>query len=127
MRPRLYDFEYDGLSHFPNVCSTPELHSIEAALEDVAKDVAGVRLFGIAALTLPLSTIGCVGKIAESLIGNAARPVRAILFDKTETSNWNLGWHQDRTIVVRNRVEVSGFGPWTIKAGVQHVAPPPRY
>jgi hypothetical protein len=33
-------------------------------------------------------------------------------------------WHQDRTIVVRQHVEVPGFGPWTTKGGLLHVAPP---
>jgi ectoine hydroxylase-related dioxygenase (phytanoyl-CoA dioxygenase family) len=50
--------------------------------------------------------------------------VRAILFDKTAETNWSLAWHQDRTICVRERIEVEGFGPWSIKAGLYHVAPP---
>ena len=54
----------------------------------------------------------------------AARPVRAILFDKTAATNWALGWHQDRVIAVRERVETPGFGPWTRKHGALHVAPP---
>jgi hypothetical protein len=33
-------------------------------------------------------------------------------------------WHQDRTIVVRERIKVDGFGPWSIKDGLLHVAPP---
>lgn len=50
--------------------------------------------------------------------------MRAILFDKTAETNWSLAWHQDRTICVRERIAVEGFGPWTIKGGMQHVAPP---
>ncbi len=65
-----------------------------------------------------------IGDIAAGAIGAEARPVRAILFDKTAATNWALGWHQDRTIVVRERREVPGFGPWTVKAGLLHVAPP---
>lgn len=38
--------------------------------------------------------------------------------------NWSLGWHQDRVICVRERIETPGFGPWTVKSGVIHVAPP---
>ncbi len=53
-----------------------------------------------------------------------ARAVRAILFDKSHASNWALGWHQDRTIAVAARAEVPGYGPWSIKAGLQHVEPP---
>lgn len=33
-------------------------------------------------------------------------------------------WHQDRTIVVRERKDVEYFGPWSVKAGVHHVQPP---
>ena len=62
--------------------------------------------------------------MAASALGGAARPVRAILFDKTSSTNWGLPWHQDRTIVVTRRVEVEGFGPWTVKSGLLHVAPP---
>jgi hypothetical protein len=35
-----------------------------------------------------------------------------------------LNWHQDRTIAVKQRQEVAGFGPWTKKQGQLHVAPP---
>jgi len=57
-------------------------------------------------------------------LGEAAQPVRAILFDKTANNNWSVGWHQDRTIAVRERRDVPGFGPWSTKAGVVHVEPP---
>jgi hypothetical protein len=43
---------------------------------------------------------------------------------KTPDANWKVVWHQDRTIAVRERKEVAEFGPWSIKAGVQHVQPP---
>jgi hypothetical protein len=51
-------------------------------------------------------------------------PVRAILFDKNPAANWTVPWHQDRSIAVRERLEVPGFGPWSTKAGVVHVQPP---
>ena len=52
------------------------------------------------------------------------RPVRALYFDKSPGANWLVAWHQDLTLAVRTRVEVQGFGPWSIKDGVQHVQPP---
>lgn len=58
------------------------------------------------------------------MLGPNCFPVRAILFDKSEAANWALGWHQDRTIAVRARKPVTGFGPWTVKSGITHVAPP---
>lgn len=71
-----------------------------------------------------LSSDGLIGSFAASVLGCETRAVRAILFNKTADTNWSLAWHQDRTICVRQRVEVSGYGPWTVKAGLQHVAPP---
>lgn len=46
------------------------------------------------------------------------------MFDKTAEANWVVAWHQDRTIAVRGRVEVEGFGPWSSKDNILHVAPP---
>ncbi len=71
-----------------------------------------------------LRSDGAIGEIASQALGATARPVRAVLFDKSETTNWALGWHQDRTICVRERIDVAGFGPWTTKSGLQHVEPP---
>jgi ectoine hydroxylase-related dioxygenase (phytanoyl-CoA dioxygenase family) len=50
--------------------------------------------------------------------------VRGILFDKLPEANWKVPWHQDLSIAVRGRVDVAGFGPWSVKAGVPHVQPP---
>lgn len=65
-----------------------------------------------------------MSRIACSRLGKHARPVRAVLFDKREGMNWALGWHQDRAIAVKERVETPGFGPWSRKGGVVHVEPP---
>jgi Phytanoyl-CoA dioxygenase (PhyH) len=51
-------------------------------------------------------------------------PVRAIYFDKSPNANWLVSWHQDLTVALRERVEVSGYGPWSTKAGIPHVQPP---
>ena len=33
-------------------------------------------------------------------------------------------WHQDRTVAVRERRSVDGYGTWSIKQAIQHVEPP---
>lgn len=53
-----------------------------------------------------------------------AFPVRAILFDKTDSANWGVPWHQDLAIAVAERIETPGFGPWSVKDGIVHVQPP---
>ncbi len=46
--------------------------------------------------------------VAARYLGGGARPVRAILFDKTPQANWSLGRHQDRTIAVCERRAAAG-------------------
>jgi ectoine hydroxylase-related dioxygenase (phytanoyl-CoA dioxygenase family) len=62
--------------------------------------------------------------IAESVLGSGAFAVRGLFFDKTPTVNWNLPWHQDLTVAVRERRDVPGFGPWTLKGGIPHAHAP---
>ncbi len=59
-----------------------------------------------------------------SLIPAGLRPVRSILFDKTESENWPVLWHQDLTIAVVREKQVPGYGPWSHKDGSPHVQPP---
>lgn len=60
----------------------------------------------------------------RAILGDKARIVRGILFDKTPAANWKVPWHQDVTIAVKERVEVDAYGPWSVKDGVLHVQPP---
>ena len=53
-----------------------------------------------------------------------ARLVRAVLFNKSARRNWAVPWHQDRTIAIKQCVEVAGFSPWSVKDKVTHVEPP---
>jgi hypothetical protein len=63
-------------------------------------------------------------EVAGRFTGGPAFPVRALLFDKTPEANWSVGWHQDTTIAVRERLEVEGFHGWSIKEGVLHAQAP---
>jgi len=57
-------------------------------------------------------------------VGAGARLVRSILFDKTPSANWSVPWHQDAVIAVRERLDVPGFAPWSVKDGEPHCRPP---
>ena len=116
-------FDPDGAQRFDAVVAE-HLPVLFNALADIPAGQAGVRLRDRSALRPLLAPSGAIGGIAASVLGGASRPVRALLFDKTAATNWSLAWHQDRTIVVRQRKPADGFGPWTIKDGLQHVAPP---
>ncbi|HEX8915702.1 MAG TPA: phytanoyl-CoA dioxygenase family protein, partial [Humisphaera sp.] len=71
-----------------------------------------------------LAQTTAVRGLAQSIVGPGARVVRAIPFDKSPASNWKVAWHQDLSIAVRERADVPGYGPWSVKAGVPHVQPP---
>jgi ectoine hydroxylase-related dioxygenase (phytanoyl-CoA dioxygenase family) len=66
-----------------------------------------------------------VKQLIGAILGNKCFAVRGILFNKTPASNWKVIWHQDRTIAVRERKDRAHFGPWSTKADVPHVQPPP--
>ncbi len=65
-----------------------------------------------------------VSALVASIIGTDGRAVRGIFFDKTPGANWPVAWHQDLSLAVSEKCEVSGWGNWSMKAGVQHVQPP---
>ena len=57
-------------------------------------------------------------KFARTALGEQALPFRATLFDKSRDSNWLVVWHQDTALPLRERKDVPGWGPWSIKEGV---------
>jgi ectoine hydroxylase-related dioxygenase (phytanoyl-CoA dioxygenase family) len=62
--------------------------------------------------------------VVEELIGRDARCVRGIFFDKSPNANWAVPWHQDLAVALKERKEVPGFGPWSVKDGVPHAHAP---
>lgn len=121
---RLLDLKLHGAQHVPHALTDNEVAELEHNLNGFPENQAGVRITDAANLRGQLAANGAVGRHAARHLGPLARPVRAILFDKSPLQNWSLNWHQDRTIAVLSRAEVPGFGPWTIKSGIIHVSPP---
>jgi ectoine hydroxylase-related dioxygenase (phytanoyl-CoA dioxygenase family) len=73
---------------------------------------------------LSLARSPVIRELVVPVLGSECFPVRGILFDKIPGANWKVPWHQDVTIAVQDRIEIDGFGPWSIKAEVLHVQPP---
>lgn len=121
MDPSL-QLDRDGATLFPSFCTPATSRELERILPTDRID-AGVRIFGDVSLSRWLSGKRILD-LVRSKMGSRAKAVRAILFDKTADSNWVLGWHQDRTIAVCERLEQPGFDHWTTKSGVCHVEPP---
>lgn len=126
--------ERDGYAIIPHCINANTIDSLLSELEDLSIDEAvsqrAGRAFGIRNLlnVLPsartLAESSTLLSLVEPVVGSKARVVRGIYFDKHKDANWKVAWHQDLTIAVRKRVEVEGFGPWSLKAGIYHVQPP---
>jgi hypothetical protein len=85
----------------------------------------GIRdLLNVVPFTRELANSSSCRSVVEPILGSAARVVRGIYFDKHKDANWKVAWHQDMTIAVRERLDLDGYGPWSIKAGFHHVQPP---
>jgi ectoine hydroxylase-related dioxygenase (phytanoyl-CoA dioxygenase family) len=63
-------------------------------------------------------------KIARGTLGAGAFPFRATLFDKSPTANWLVVWHQDTALPFEERREIPGWGPWSVKDGVNYAHAP---
>ncbi|MGB8356447.1 MAG: phytanoyl-CoA dioxygenase family protein [Chthoniobacteraceae bacterium] len=122
------DVEQDGYAIVPGVIGEVERCELIALMGDLSG--AGRRgllgLPAIAALARSSRLLdlvrGCFPAEESGLIEPV--PVRAIYFDKSPSANWLVPWHQDLTLALRDRAEVPGFGPWSVKEGIPHVQPP---
>lgn len=79
-----------------------------------------LRLGPVAAIAVdPL-----LADIACAILGTRSFPFRATLFEKSPVSNWLVVWHQDTALPLRERVEVPGWGPWSVKEKIDYAHAP---
>jgi hypothetical protein len=116
------EIERDGFAIIPQVLNSEQRQELISDLGPV--NGAGRRgllaLPNIAALARSNQLLDLI----RPYLPAKPLPVRAIYFDKSPDANWLVPWHQDMTIALRERADVSGFGPWSVKEGVPHVQPP---
>ena len=116
----------DGFAIIPNVLPESEIADLQAMLDqsELPRSRAGMRHAmrntSVAALARDSRLIA----MAQEVLGSAALPFRATLFDKSPTSNWLVVWHQDTALPLRERRETAGWGPWSIKDGVNYAHAP---
>jgi len=65
-----------------------------------------------------------LNSVISKIFGSDYFVVKSIYFDKPETSNWYVAYHQDLTISVDKKIELENFGPWTTKQNQFAVQPP---
>jgi ectoine hydroxylase-related dioxygenase (phytanoyl-CoA dioxygenase family) len=116
--------EASGFAVVPNVLTLEEVTHLATELEDVARSRAGARhLMGHPAVAR-IANDARLRAIAHNWLGPEAHPYRATLFDKSPEANWLVVWHQDTALPLRKKVEAPGWGPWSLKAGVNYAHAP---
>ncbi|MFL6428904.1 MAG: phytanoyl-CoA dioxygenase family protein [Acidobacteriaceae bacterium] len=125
--------QQDGFAIVENVLQSDEIDLLLAAIDQAESDAAMRKRGGVFAIRNLLQVVPEIDALARSstardlvgaVLGPDHHPVRGILFDKIPDANWKVPWHQDVTIAVQQKIEIDGYGPWSVKADVVHVQPP---
>lgn len=115
-------FDEQGWALIPDVISANQRTELMACLGSVSG--AGRRGLLAEPQVAALARSEPLLKLVRPFLPQEPRPVRGIYFDKSPAENWLVAWHQDLTIAVDTRLEVAGFGPWSLKDEIPHVQPP---
>ena len=119
-----YSLNQDGFEIVPSIIAADEIEGLRRALS-LLKIAPGHRnLMGRVPEVAALAVSPRILDLLEKYTGTRPFPVRSIFFDKTPEANWLVPWHQDLTIAVTQRLDLSDYGPWSVKDGVPHVQPP---
>lgn len=124
----------DGFTIIDDVYANEEITALANIIQNTHSDKSTFRrtndLFAIRQFLKELPTIvphiftSRLSELIASLFGEGYQVVKSIYFDKPGGSNWFVSYHQDLTISVKEKAEVPGFGPWTVKQGQYAVQPP---
>lgn len=128
----LESFAELGYAIVPKVLSGTEVEALLEATQfqeaGATHERAGQPYANRAALLIPaisdLARSLTVLALVSQILPEKPFAVRAILFDKVEGANWKIPWHQDITIPAKERHDVEGYGPWSIKEGGPHAQAP---
>jgi ectoine hydroxylase-related dioxygenase (phytanoyl-CoA dioxygenase family) len=128
------DLKENGFTIIENIYSEREIEEILLTIDQAEKTRETFRksadLFAIRQFlkeipeTVNLIFSDGLKKVIRQLFGDNYFVVKSIYFDKPETSNWYVSYHQDLTISVDKKVEIENFGPWTTKQNQFAVQPP---
>jgi len=103
---------------------------IELVKQDINLEDETLKQYGVRNLEKRFKSIALLANdetilvLAQELLHGQVSLVRAIYFDKTPDKNWFVSWHQDKTVTLNKKIDLEGWGPWSIKDEVHHVQVP---
>ena len=128
------EIEELGFTTIENIYSTEEVQKITETINQVDTSKVTFRksndLFAIRQFlkevpeTQNLIFNENLQKVISELFGKNYFVIKSIYFDKPETSNWYVSYHQDLTISVDKKIELDNFKFWTTKQNQFAVQPP---
>ncbi|MFC0516566.1 phytanoyl-CoA dioxygenase family protein [Mucilaginibacter angelicae] len=129
-----YNIAHDGFTVIDDIYTSVEVNAIINAIESADKtgplfrqtdDVFAIRQFLKAVPHVsPLLFNERLKSVISNIFGDGYFVVKSIYFDKPGSSNWFVAWHQDLTISVDRKIDIAGYGPWTVKYNQFGVQPP---
>ena len=119
-------FQADGFELISQLIADEDLQSLVDAVSAISVSPGRAGIRHLLQRSHAINAFAHSSKLMNLLspIMPQAQPVRAIWFDKTVDTNWYVTWHQDLTIAVKEKCNLDGWGPWSVKDEVVHVQPP---
>ena len=122
--------ETDGFALVPSFLDAGDIDRLLAAMARHDPEGRAGQRGGLRHVASQVPEIAAIANapevraLVEAVLGAEPVLARSLWFDKTAAANWNVAWHQDVTLAVRERVNAPGFAAWSVKDGVPHVQPP---
>ena len=117
----------NGFVGVPGLLDQTEVESFQKHIESELQNCGRAGLRGVAGKIPEIAALASSSKvkdIIDEVLKTDSQLVRSILFNKSPESNWQVIWHQDLTIAVREKAELEDYTVWSVKEGVPHVQPP---
>ncbi|WP_370281026.1 phytanoyl-CoA dioxygenase family protein [Pontibacterium sp.] len=115
-------FDYQGYEHLSGVLPMEQVNRLrdalaETPLEQKAGEKSADKVFPI---VQELVSDPNLMRIAESYLTGIVSIVQVKLFESTPAK----AWHQERNVVLNQKVDIADWGPWHEEDGVHYVQPP---
>ena len=124
----------DGYSIIENIYTPAEIYQLLTMISsaDTSADTfrKSAGLFAIRQFLKELPAAadlifnGRLKALLHELCGPGYFVVKSIYFDKPGDSNWYVAYHQDLTVSLDQKLDMPGYGPWTVKQAQFAVQPP---
>ena len=120
--------EENGYAVIPDVFTLKEIDGILAELSSpsLRRSRAGIRHALRIEAVARIATDKKVLEVLRPILSDQAVPFHATMFDKSPNSNWLVVWHQDTALPFKEKRDTGGWGPWSIKDGVNYAHAPAR-